>query len=132
MCEYVFSVSELKALINNAGVMIFGEFEWLTEQHILRQIDVNLVGAMRTTKSFCSMLRKYRGTSKHPCPFCCSTVTSINNFLVTHYMHTDGRHLCCCTIWHISCVPTFWMNSASSRLHSTTQYTAIYSISVAI
>ncbi|KDR22689.1 hypothetical protein L798_12823, partial [Zootermopsis nevadensis] len=52
---------ELRALINNAGVMIFGEFEWLTEQHILKQIDVNLLGAMRTTKSFSSMLRKYKG-----------------------------------------------------------------------
>jgi short-subunit dehydrogenase len=62
MCEYIFSVSELRALINNAGVMIFGEFEWLTEQHMLKQIDVNLLGALRTTKSFCPMLRKYKGT----------------------------------------------------------------------
>jgi short-subunit dehydrogenase len=61
MCEYVFSVSELRALINNAGVLIFGEFEWQTEQHILKQIDVNLVGAMRITKSLCSLLRKYKG-----------------------------------------------------------------------
>ncbi|XP_023703612.1 D-beta-hydroxybutyrate dehydrogenase, mitochondrial [Cryptotermes secundus] len=52
---------ELKALINNAGVMIFGEFEWLTEQHIQSQINVNLLGTMRVTKSFCPLLRKYKG-----------------------------------------------------------------------
>jgi short-subunit dehydrogenase len=54
-------LSELRALINNAGVMIFGEFEWQTERHIQHQIDVNLLGTMRVTKSFCPLLRKYKG-----------------------------------------------------------------------
>lgn len=57
----VSSLSELRAIINNAGVMIFGEFEWLTEQHIHHQINVNLFGTMRITKSFCPLLRKYKG-----------------------------------------------------------------------
>jgi short-subunit dehydrogenase len=41
--------------------MIFGEFEWQTERHIEHQINVNLLGTMRVTKSFCSLLRKYKG-----------------------------------------------------------------------
>lgn len=41
--------------------MIFGEFEWLTEQHIQSHINVNLLGTMRVTKSFCPLLRKYKG-----------------------------------------------------------------------
>ncbi|CAH0550685.1 unnamed protein product [Brassicogethes aeneus] len=51
----------LYALINNAGVMVFGEFEWLTEKLIENQINVNLCGTMRLTKAFCPMLRKYQG-----------------------------------------------------------------------
>jgi len=41
--------------------MIFGEFEWQTERHIQHQIYVNLLGTMRVTKSFCPLLRKYKG-----------------------------------------------------------------------
>jgi short-subunit dehydrogenase len=41
--------------------MIFGEFEWLMERHIEHQINVNLLGTMRVTKSFCPLLRKYKG-----------------------------------------------------------------------
>lgn len=67
--------SELKALINNAGVMIFGEFEWLTEQHIQSQINVNLLGTMRVTKSFCPLLRKYKGIKgKKSCAFYWSNI----------------------------------------------------------
>lgn len=63
--------------------MIFGEYEWLTEQHILRQINVNLLGTMRTTKSFCSMLRKYKGKYENkPCAFYLVTLTN-NSFLFT-------------------------------------------------
>ncbi|XP_058826531.1 D-beta-hydroxybutyrate dehydrogenase, mitochondrial-like isoform X2 [Topomyia yanbarensis] len=51
---------ELYALINNAGVMCFGEFEWQLNAHFEQQVDVNVIGTMRVTKSFLPMLRRYR------------------------------------------------------------------------
>ncbi|XP_032664945.1 D-beta-hydroxybutyrate dehydrogenase, mitochondrial isoform X2 [Odontomachus brunneus] len=47
---------DLYALINNAGVMIFGEFDWQTEQHVKRQIGVNLIGTMRVTQILMSVI----------------------------------------------------------------------------
>lgn len=41
--------------------MIFGEFEWLTPQHISQQLQVNLHGPMMITKEFLPLLRKYKG-----------------------------------------------------------------------
>nr|CAD7442658.1 unnamed protein product [Timema bartmani] len=52
---------QLKALVNNAGVMVFGEFEWLTERLINQQVEVNLLGTMRVTKAFCSLIRHHKG-----------------------------------------------------------------------
>lgn len=56
--------SVLKALVNNAGVMVFGELAWQTEELIQQQIDVNLVGAIRVTKAFLPMIIKNRGNIK--------------------------------------------------------------------
>ncbi|XP_058444343.1 D-beta-hydroxybutyrate dehydrogenase, mitochondrial [Malaya genurostris] len=50
---------ELFALINNAGVMCFGEFEWQLNEHFEQQVEVNLLGTMRVTKSFLPLLRRY-------------------------------------------------------------------------
>ncbi|KAJ6638227.1 D-beta-hydroxybutyrate dehydrogenase, mitochondrial [Pseudolycoriella hygida] len=47
------------ALVNNAGVMSFGEFEWQTFNLIENQIQVNLLGTMKLTKVFLPMCRKY-------------------------------------------------------------------------
>nr|CAD7202191.1 unnamed protein product [Timema douglasi] len=52
---------QLRALVNNAGVMVFGEFEWLTERLINQQVEVNLLGTMRITKAFCSLIRHHEG-----------------------------------------------------------------------
>lgn len=52
---------ELGALVNNAGVMVFGEFEWQTERLMKFQTDVNLMGTYRVTKAFCPQLRKSKG-----------------------------------------------------------------------
>lgn len=49
------------SIVNNAGIMIFGEFEWLTDEQIFQQLNVNLLGAMRVTKTFLPILRKYKG-----------------------------------------------------------------------
>lgn len=47
--------------MNNAGVMVFGETEWQTEKLISLQLDVNLSGAIRVTKHFAPLLRKFKG-----------------------------------------------------------------------
>lgn len=51
---------ELFALVNNAGVMCFGEFEWQLNDHIEQQINVNLIGTMQMTRAFLPLLRRYR------------------------------------------------------------------------
>lgn len=55
---------ELWAVINNAGVMVFGEFEWLTERLIQHQIDINLTGTFRLTKALCPLLRQHKSSLK--------------------------------------------------------------------
>ena len=49
------------ALVNNAGVMVFGEFEWSTNDLTERQLEVNLLGTLNVTKEFCPLLRKHKG-----------------------------------------------------------------------
>ncbi|XP_012266232.2 retinol dehydrogenase 7 [Athalia rosae] len=46
-----------RTLVNNAGVMTFGEFEWQTEEQTRRQVDVNLLGTMRVTKDLMPLMR---------------------------------------------------------------------------
>lgn len=53
--EYVFT-----ALVNNAGVMCFGEFEWQTRNLFESQINVNLLGTMRLTKELLPLIRQHR------------------------------------------------------------------------
>uniref|UniRef100_A0A224XS70 Putative corticosteroid 11-beta-dehydrogenase n=1 Tax=Panstrongylus lignarius TaxID=156445 RepID=A0A224XS70_9HEMI len=48
-------------IVNNSGVMVFGEFEWLTEDQIDNQINVNFRGVTQVTKAFLPLLRKYKG-----------------------------------------------------------------------
>ncbi|KAI4498895.1 hypothetical protein M0802_006070 [Mischocyttarus mexicanus] len=48
----------LRALVNNAGVMVFGEFEWQTKNHMRHQLEVNLVGTMRITHTLMPLIRK--------------------------------------------------------------------------
>lgn len=48
------------ALVNNAGVMCFGEFEWQTWSQIEMQINVNLLGSMRLTKELIPLVRQHR------------------------------------------------------------------------
>ncbi|XP_011643341.1 D-beta-hydroxybutyrate dehydrogenase, mitochondrial [Pogonomyrmex barbatus] len=48
----------LRALVNNAGVMTFGEFEWQTQDLAEYQINTNLLGTMRITRELMPILRK--------------------------------------------------------------------------
>ena len=55
--------SQLWAVINNAGVLIYGQFDWQTESQLLNQIQVNLVGVMRVTRAFIPLIRKAKGNN---------------------------------------------------------------------
>jgi 3-hydroxybutyrate dehydrogenase len=47
-------------LINNCGVMCFGETEWQTNEIIEQQINVNLIGAINLTKEFLPLVRQHK------------------------------------------------------------------------
>lgn len=51
---------QFTALVNNAGTMCFGEYEWQTWQQIEMQINVNLLGTMRLTKTLMPLIRQHR------------------------------------------------------------------------
>jgi hypothetical protein len=55
----------LWGVINNAGVCVCGEFEWMTWDQIQKQIDVNFVGTVRVTKAFISLLKPTKGEDFH-------------------------------------------------------------------
>ncbi|KZC06504.1 PREDICTED: estradiol 17-beta-dehydrogenase 2 [Dufourea novaeangliae] len=50
---------ELRCLINNAAVMVFGEFEWQTEDQIRSQVEVNFLGTMRITRELMPTIRAH-------------------------------------------------------------------------
>lgn len=49
----------LRGFVNNAGSMIFGEFEWQTDDQARLQIEVNLLGTMRVTRRFLPTIRAH-------------------------------------------------------------------------
>lgn len=51
----------LWAVINNAGVMVYGNFDWLLESQVKQQIDVNLMGVLHMSKAFLPLLRSSQG-----------------------------------------------------------------------
>lgn len=69
----------LTALVNNAGVMCFGELEWQTEPQITQQIEVNILGTIRVTKCFLQQLREHKGRIITVTSHCAITV-SLKNF----------------------------------------------------
>lgn len=56
--------SGLWALINNSGVCVTGEFEWLTSEQIDRQISVNFRAPMAMCRSFLPLIRKVKGKER--------------------------------------------------------------------
>nr|WJR82371.1 short-chain dehydrogenase/reductase [Spodoptera frugiperda] len=49
---------KLHAIVNNAGVMTIGDYEWQTASMIENAINVNLLGTMRVTSAFLPDLRQ--------------------------------------------------------------------------
>lgn len=56
---FLLYATDFTALINNAGIMVLGEFEWQTMAMIESQIEVNLLGTMKLIKQFLPMCRQY-------------------------------------------------------------------------
>ena len=54
-------IKSLVALINNAGTLVYGEFDWLTWNQIQSQIEVNLLGTLRLTRAFVPNIIQSRG-----------------------------------------------------------------------
>ncbi|CAM1316846.1 Uncharacterised protein g6783 [Pycnogonum litorale] len=51
----------LHALVNNAGVVVYGEFEFQTVSHCKSVIDVNMIGTIRVTKYFLPLITRKTG-----------------------------------------------------------------------
>lgn len=51
---------EFSYLVNNAGIMCFGEFEWQTNAMIENQINTNLFGTMNFTRSLLPLARQHK------------------------------------------------------------------------
>lgn len=65
--EYLASAPdyEFYALVNNAGFMAFGEFEWLTPSLMRHHIEVNLLGSMNVTYSLLPILRRQSSSARN-------------------------------------------------------------------
>lgn len=56
--------ADLWALVNNAGIVEYNDCEWGASgaAHFARQMDVNAIGLVRTTRAFMPLLRRTRGS----------------------------------------------------------------------
>lgn len=72
---------EFSYLVNNAGVMCFGEFEWQTNAIIEHQVNVNLFGTMNFTRSFLPLARKHKTRIINVTSHCALEVISQSNLL---------------------------------------------------
>ncbi|MGI9286580.1 MAG: SDR family oxidoreductase [Pseudomonadales bacterium] len=53
--------SHFIGLVNNAGIMISGPLEFVSQQDLQTQMDVNVVGQMAVTRAFLPLLREHQG-----------------------------------------------------------------------
>ncbi|XP_046649082.1 D-beta-hydroxybutyrate dehydrogenase, mitochondrial-like [Daphnia pulicaria] len=51
----------LWALINNAGVLVYGHFDWQLDYQAESQVQVNFLGVLRVTKAFLPLIRQAKG-----------------------------------------------------------------------
>jgi NAD(P)-dependent dehydrogenase (short-subunit alcohol dehydrogenase family) len=61
VAEQVVASGGVDVVFNNAGYGLAGPLEGLTEEQILRMVNTNMLGAIRTTKAFISYFRAKRG-----------------------------------------------------------------------
>lgn len=81
------SILVFKTLVNNAGVMVFGEFSWQTDNQIQNQIGVNLVGVMNVTRTFLPHIRRNKGiTVSHP-------RSIYDEFIQLYVRRSNNKHL---------------------------------------
>ncbi|CAN8031628.1 hypothetical protein HPB47_010716 [Ixodes persulcatus] len=51
----------LWGLVNNAGVCVLGEFEWMTQEQVEHTFGVNVLGTLRLSKACLPYIRKSKG-----------------------------------------------------------------------
>jgi len=61
VAQKVISMGTLDVVFNNAGYGIGGPLEALTDEQILRVVETNMLGAIRTTKAFIPLFREQKG-----------------------------------------------------------------------
>ena len=71
--------TELWAVVNNAGVLIYGHFDWQLEHQVMSQLQVNLMGVFSVTRALLPLVRKAKGIFT-------DISTSVNNLEFTHYL----------------------------------------------
>lgn len=54
----------LWALVNNAGVLVYGQADWQTESQVTNQMEVNFVGVWRVSKAFLPLIRETKGLKR--------------------------------------------------------------------
>lgn len=54
----------IKGLINNAGIAEPGPLEFVSEEQIRRQFEVNLIGPLKVTQHFLPLIRTYIGNTR--------------------------------------------------------------------
>jgi NAD(P)-dependent dehydrogenase (short-subunit alcohol dehydrogenase family) len=61
MAKEVVALGGVDVVFNNAGYGLAGPLEGLTDEQILRMVNTNMLGAIRTTKAFIPHFREKRG-----------------------------------------------------------------------
>ncbi|EEC10383.1 estradiol 17-beta-dehydrogenase, putative [Ixodes scapularis] len=54
-------ITDLWAVVCNAGVNLFLEFEWMSQRDVSWMFDVNVHGTVRVVRAFLPLLRRSRG-----------------------------------------------------------------------
>lgn len=55
------TITSVVGLVNNAGILTYGEFDWLTSSQIEDQIEVNLKGTIRLTRAILPFIIESKG-----------------------------------------------------------------------
>lgn len=69
-------ITGLWGVVNNAGIDLYGDVEFLTLDLYRRVADVNLFGTISVTKTFLPLIRKSKG---FPVIFCCCWIDWFND-----------------------------------------------------